>query len=1137
MHPKTLSLAVLALCALLPTAPAQQSAATVTGIVSDSSGGTLANAALQLTNLQTQFQFTTRSNGAGYYAAPGLLPGEYRITAELTGFKKAVRSPISLAVDQHAAIDLTLEIGDTTQTVQVTEEVPLVETGSATLGKVVETRRIQDLPLNGRNPLALALFTPGVRTSVGPSYSGFADRGVRISTMSINNSPGGLNDQLLDGNHNTLTWIGEVAVPLGVDSVQEFKVQSGPMPAEYGYTAGGVVNLVSRSGTNALHGTLYEFLRNDRLDGRNAFAPERERLRFNQFGGAVGGAIRRDQSFFFFNHEQYLVRQGSPRIGTVPVAAERAGDYSATRDSAGRLIPIYDPATTAANAAGAGEVRRVFPGNLIPSSRLDTASRKILDITPLPNRTPSNAFTNSDNYQTIVVPTTDSSQYNGRVDHRFGDRNTLMGRVSWFEHIPFQKQVIFPGEMFGRKDVMANKNIALSDVHAFSPTLIHEFRIGAVRQAFTFADASLGGDWPRKFGLPDSVPNDVMPRLSVAGYTMIGYGTTGKRGSLNWNFQDMVTTIRGNHTLKIGGEHRLLRGDNRQIASPSGLFTFTSALTGDIQRPAGTGSSLASFVLGSVRQATIDVAQGVSMKAYATTFFLQDDWKFSRRLSLNLGLRYDFQQQPYERHDRLMNFDLDGRSAASGLRGRAVYAGVAGQPREWSGSDANDFGPRVGFAWDVLGNATTVFRGGYGIFYPSNFYNANFGSAGTGFASMTTTYLPTGGNFNFPAFDFQKGFPTSPIQPLGVAGGDDAFLGQAVKLTESGGRSPMAQQWSASLQHQLPGRWLIDASYAGNKGGHFMSGSWDLNQLHPSNLDLGRALLSNVPNPYAGRVPGSLGAATLTRLQALRPYPYYSAVTVVNPRAGNYISHLFLLTVEKKTAHGLTLLFSFTGGKLISDSLVLPQSDFGENSARESAYQNGAYNRRAERSVDPQDVSRRAVVSSLYELPIGPGHAWNPSSALLRHLAGGWQIGAIGTMQTGLPIAVTGANNQLATRPNSTGQSAASSNPTASAWFNTSVFVNPPDFTFGNVSRALPDVRSPGSVNWDLSLMKNTRLTERVGLQFRAEAFNVLNHVNYGQPNTTFVPGTNGLNSSGSFGVISSARDPRQVQLGLKLHF
>lgn len=1123
-----LRLLVSFLAAALAAFP-QQSSGTITGIVTDPSGGALANAAIQILNTQTQFQFRTTSNAAGFFSAPGLQPGEYRVSAELAGFKKAVRPAVQLDVDQRAAVDITLEIGDTTQTVQVTAEIPLVDTGSATLGKVVETRRIQDLPLNGRNPLALALFTPGVRTAVGPSYSGFADRGVRISTISINNSPGGLNDQLLDGNHNTLTWIGEVAVPLGVDSVQEFKVQSGPMSAEYGYTAGGVINLVSRSGTNVLHGALYEFLRNDKLDGRNAFASERERLRFNQFGGAVGGAIRHDHTFFFYNQEHYRVRQGAPRVGTVPVSAERAGDFSNSRDAAGRLIPIYDSTT--------GDVRQLFPGNVIPRSRLDPVSQKILDITPLPNRTPSNAFTNSENYETIVVPTTDSSQYNGRIDHRFGERNTIMGRFSWFEHIPFQKQVIFPGDMFGRKDVMGNKNIALSDVHAFSPTLIHEFRIGAVRQAFTFADASLGGDWPRKFGLPDSVPADVMPRLSVAGYTMIGYGTTGKRGSLNWNFQDMVTAIRGNHTFKFGGEHRLLRGDNRQIASPSGLFTFTSALTGDIQRPAGTGSSLASFVLGAVRQATIDVAQGVSMKAYATTLFAQDDWKLSRRLTLNLGLRYDFQQQPYERHNRLLNFDLDGRSSGSGLRGRTVYAGIDGQPHEWSGSDTSDFGPRAGFAWDIFGNSKAVFRGGYGIFYPSNFYNANFGSAGTGFASMTTTYLPTGSNFNFPAFDFQKGFPTMPLQPLGVAGGDDAFLGQAAKLTESGGRSPMAQQWSASLQHQLPGRWLLDVSYAGNKGDHFMSGNWDLNQLDPSYLKLGSALLANVPNPYAGRVPGALGAASLTRLQSLRPYPYYSAVTVVNPRAGSYISHLAMLSVERKTANGLTLLFSFTGGKLISDSLVLPQSDFGENSARTSAYQNGAYDRRSERAVDPQDVSRRAVISAVYELPLGPGRAWNPSAALLRRLVEGWQLGTIGTMQSGLPLTITGANNQLATRPNSTGRSAATDNPGIASWFDTTAFVNPPDFTFGNVARTLPDVRSPGSVTWDLSLMKNTRLTERIALQFRVETFNVLNHVNLGQPNTAFVPGANGLNASGSFGVITSAREPRQVQLGLKLRF
>lgn len=1136
MSTKWLSLIYFVLL-IAPILYGQQGSGTVSGTVSDSQGATVPGANIEIRNIHTNAVFRAVSNANGFYTAPGLLVGEYTVTAGSAGFKQTTRSGITLEVDQKATVDIKLDVGETSESVQVFAEAPLVDASSATVGKVVENRRIQELPLNGRNTLSLAMLTPGVRTSIGPAYSGFADRGVRISAMSINNSPGGMNDQLLDGNHNVLTWIGEVAVPPGVDAVEEFKVQSGAMSAEFGFTAGGVVNLVTKSGTNDFHGTAYEFLRNDKLDARNTFAATRERLRYNQFGGSIGGPIRKDKTFFFFNYEEYQIRQGSPRIGTVPTLLERQGDFSQTRDANGKLIPIYDPATTRDNPKGSGVVRDAFTDNIIPTPRLDPAAQKVLDLIPLPNRTPSNPYTNSQNYQTEIVPTTDSQQYHYRLDHRFGMNNALFGRVSWFTHRPFQKQVIFPGDMFGRKDDMSNKNIVLSDTHTFSPTMINEFRVGVVRQYFTFADASYGQDWPQQLGLPDNVPPDVIPSVGITGYTSVGYGIVGTRGSLNWNFQDSMTKIYGNHTFKFGFEHRLLRGNNRQTSNPSGSFSFTSALTSDPRRPAGTGSSVASMILGAVRSATVDQSQGISMQSYATSFFVQDDWKITRRLTLNLGLRYDFQQQPVERYDRLMNFDLNGTSSASGLPGRAVYAEVDGQPRQWVNENHKDFGPRIGFAWDVFGKGTTVFRGGYGVYYPFIFYGGSFGSAGTGFSSMTTSYLPAGGDFNYPAFQFSNGFPHAPLSPLGVAGGDDAFLGQSVKLTQSHGATPQSQQWNASLQQQLPGRWLVDVTYSGNKGTHFIADSYNYNQLDPQYLSLGQSLLDSVPNPYAGMVPGALGAATITRRQSLLPFPYYNAVNVINPHLGGYSSHLLLVSVEKKTANGLTLLLSYTGGKLISDALLLPQADFGENQSAMSIFQDGKYNRRAERSIDPQDVSQRFVISAVYELPFGRGKRWNFSNAWANHLLSGWQISTIGTMQTGLPIVVRGANNFVADRPNSTGESAKLDNPTAAKWFNTDAFVNPPDFTYGNLSRTLPDVRSPGTVNWDISLLKTTAITERVNVQFRAEAFNFLNHVNLGQPNATFVPGPDGKNSSGSFGVITSARDPRQIQFGLKLRF
>ena len=342
----------------------------------------------------------------------------------------------------------------------------------------------------------------------------------------------------------------------------------------------------------------------------------------------------------------------------------------------------------------------------------------------------------------------------------------------------------------------------------------------------------------------------------------------------------------------------------------------------------------------------------------------------------------------------------------------------------------------------------------------------------------------------------------------------------------------MSQQFTASVQHQLPGRWLVDVSYTGNVGRHFTTGGWNLNQLDNQFLGLGLDLQTQVPNPNRGLFPGALGGATISREQSLLPFPYYQGVTVRGARMGNFNSHMFIVSLEKRMSKGLSVMFNFTGGKLISEGLNSPV-DFGSiEQTNEWAYQDSKYNRRLERSVDPTDVSQRAVVSLLYELPFGKS-----GSGFVKRVIGGWQVNTIGVMQTGLPVLVRGASNFRAIRPNSTGVSAKLDSPTAQRWFNTDAFVNPANFTFGNIGRVLPDVRGPGTVNWDLSLIKNTRLTERINLQFRAEAFNFMNSVNLGLPNGGFSAGPNGRNQSGTFGTITSARDARNIQFGLKILF
>jgi hypothetical protein len=381
-----------------------------------------------------------------------------------------------------------------------------------------------------------------------------------------------------------------------------------------------------------------------------------------------------------------------------------------------------------------------------------------------------------------------------------------------------------------------------------------------------------------------------------------------------------------------------------------------------------------------------------------------------------------------------------------------------------------------------------------------------------------------------------SGFPTPPIQPQGRLLGPDAFLGQAVSYDQPNQKSPMSQQWDFSIQKQLPGSWVIDLTYSGNHGTHLISGNYSLNQLPLQYLALGNSLQNPVANPYAGIVPGSLGGTTITQQQSLLPFPYYSGISVRNPHMGNSIYHAGLLTVEKRFSQGLTFLASYTKAKLIDDSVATPINFGNVEQVGTIGFQN-SYNFRAERSLDPTDVSQRLVLSGVYQLPVGRGRLLDIQNNILDKIIGGWQTQAVATIQDGVPVVITGASNNLATRPNSTGQSAKLSNPTAAAWFNTAVFVNPPNYTFGNLGRTLPDVRNPGVVQVDLSMIKNIQVYERLNLQFRAESFNVANHTNLGLVNAGFGAGPNGLNNSSTFGTITSARDPRSIQLGLKAIF
>lgn len=1118
---------------------AQQGRGTILGTVTDATGAAVPGVAVTVLNTGTNAAFRTESNAEGFYIAPELPVGSYSVSAERTGFKKTIRSGITLQVDQRAQVDLTLQIGGVTESIEVTGEAPLVDTSSATVGKVVEQRRVTDLPVNGRSAFALMLIAPGVKPTAGPTASGFSDRGQQLSQVSINGGPTSLNAFVVDGGNNNQSYYPDISANPAVDAVEEFKVQSNTMSAEFGFTLGGVVNVVTKAGTNSVHGTLYEFARNSAFDARNTFSTAKTPFTYNQFGGSLGGPVTlprlyngKDRTFLFGNYEEYRYARGSSSITSVPTPEQRAGDFSKTLDASGRLIPIYDPMSTIPNPGGSGYVRTLMPGNVIPNSRLDPVAVKSLSYIPQPNRTPSNAFTNSDNYYNTQNSYTNMRQYTFRGDHRISANNSLMARYSFFNHnIPAYKGGIITPELRARIDDFNTHNFVVSDTHTFTPTVLNDFRVSIARQYFTFLHATYLKDWPARLGLPPSVPADTSPIFNgVVGWD--GDRSTGIRGALAWQFMEALTVIRGGHTMKFGGDLRILRGNNTQLSNPSGSFNFAG--TTNPQSPAGTGNGYANFLFGAVSSASITTYLGQGHKGYSASGYFQDDWKAARRLNLNLGLRYDYQSPPMEMNRGTSNFDPFAINPDNNLPGKTTYAGV-----DYGDSALapfkKGFNPRFGFAYDVFGGSRTVIRGGYAVFFSQIFNISYFGNT-QGFSNTATSYQPPNNNGNYIAFQLKNGLPFAPTPPQGPKLGPSVFLSQGVSWDQTYEPVPMSQQWSLSLQQKLPASWMVDLTYTANRGSHLAASGYDFNQMDPKYYELGRGLQDLVANPYAGKVPGSLGSAQITRSQSLRPYPYINGISIRNPSLGNSMYHAMLLSVEKRLSQGFSILASYTAGKLISDNVAVPLNWFGEQVA-ENGWRNGLYDRRMEKSVDPTDISQRVVLSGIYELPFGKGRRFDPSNRVLNVLASGWQLNSITTMQTGIPLTVRGASNFRADRPNSTGVSASIDNPTQYRWFNTDVFVNPPDWTMGNAGRTLPDVRGPGTVAIDLSVIKDTHITEGLRLQFRAEAFNFPNHVNLGFPDDSFSPGVDGKNRSATFGTIRSARDARIVQFGLKLIF
>ncbi|MBI3682755.1 MAG: carboxypeptidase regulatory-like domain-containing protein [Acidobacteria bacterium] len=1146
----------------------QPSAGLVVVTVQDPSGAAIAGASVTITDETTSVAATQTAGVDGLARFVSVKPSMYTVAAGHAGFKRTARQHVTVNVAESVTLALTLEIGAVTETVEVTGAAPLLQTERGELGQVIGRQQIVDLPLNGRNAISLAGLTSGVIP--GPAFS---DGPLNLANISINGGRGGATEILQDGApatvpENSPGTFATATLP-SVERVQEFKVQTNSFSAEFGRTTGGIINLVVKSGTNQYHGSVYEYLRNSRLDSNDWFQNRAGRklgvFQRNQYGLTLGGPVilpglynGRNRTFFFGGYEGQRQRNQQTSTATIPTAAEMGGDFSRTLSGAGQPVVIYDPRTTVRNAAGAF-VRDPFPANRIPAARLDPVATRLFTFYPQPN-TPGTGPANLNNFIAAGAGAIDDDNFDVRVDHSFAPSRNFYIRLSNrdFRQVNpnFYGTIGMPGAHIIPRP---GQTAAVNYIQNVRPNLLSETTYGYARLFTNRQSHSFGVDINKELGLPPELAaisnNRGFPAITVAGYGAIGESFNARFSLESHTFLENLTYLRGKQSIKFGGQVRINRTNFFQGQFPAGTFAFNQAFTQgpDPTRATATGGNgIASMLLGLAASGAATHDSPVSTQSPYFGLFVQDDLKVSRSLTLNFGLRYDLEIPRSERYNRLSVFNPEVTSpiasrvaAFPNLKGGLEFLGKDREKQFFT--DKNNLGPRFGFAW--RGPRNLVFRGGYAIFFSASSATAAGTLGGGGNAGFTSRTVYTGsldGGLT-PADRLSNPFPRGFTLPFGSSLGLLSFLGLEFQTNDPADRTPYVQQWNFNIQKEVIAGLLVEASYAGSKGASLPSVFGSINQLRTGTLALGSALLDQVPNPFFGVITeptSTLRLATVQRAQLLRPFPQFTTIALEKGSYGSSTYHSLQLRVDRRFRNGMSLLAGYTWSKLIDD---ISNSGTGLNGP--FAYTQDWFNRRAERSLSVFDVAHRLVLSGTYELPVGKGRKFGSGMGRFADaVIGGWQVNGIATVFSGLPLFLSNSVNtsnslgQLigagapvngTQRPNNNGQSARRSGPVVdrlTEYFTRAVFSQPPPFTHGNVARTLSDVRSPAMRNLDLSLFKNFRITEGIRLQVRAESFNFTNTPIFGGPGATFGVAT--------LGVISAqGNNPRQIQFGMRLAF
>jgi hypothetical protein len=1166
---KALLFAALAVALLFVNASllnAQRITASLGGTVRDSSAAVIPGAMVSITNTGTQVTVKAQTNGGGLFAFPNLPPGPYSVTVDAPGFKHLERSGLVLNVDQNAQLDLVLDVGSTTETVRVNSAEPLLETQSSDIGQVIGNASIENLPLNQRNTFSLVLLVPGVTGSVNASFTGLQ--------FNVNGARAGNTDVLLDGVPAAPPTddVTVLSIFPSVDATQEFKVQTSNFSSQFGNAAGGIINVVYKSGTNDLHGSVYDFLRNSYLDANLFFADRYgfalPSFRRNQFGFSLGGPVYipklyhgRDKTFFFVDYEGLRQGTASTLTTTVPTLAERGGNFSGdmTGTPANPLpITIYDPATTVKTVTvtptgtSTSYSRTAFSGNIINPKRFDPVAANILKYYPLPN-IPGTLGKN--NYFASASAPVSINQYDIKVDEVFSDRQRLSFRFSkrnptngYAHFFPAAIQIAQNASTGSQPAIGAGLDYSF----AKSPTYIFELRAGVSHVYYKTATAADGFD-PTTLGFPAYLASAAIassstaltfPGISPSGYLGIGSGGQqgkGTAGYLQDSFLINNTKVLPRHTLNFGGEFRILANNSNQDGQSTGSFSFGTNMTqgpNALTASSTAGDGFASFLLGLGSGSVVHYFKIVNTTSHYFAGYLQDDWKVTDKLTFNLGIRYDLFFPRTERDNRTTYLDLSVTSplaattGIAGLKGGLQYAGVNGNPRNTTNPNYKNFSPRLGFAYHPF--TPLVVRGAFGIYFADSPNQAAATVQNTGYRA-TTTYngtLDGATPNNYLSDPFPGGaFVASTGNSFGLLTGTGGSIVAGLRRQPS----PYSENYQLGIEYQLPSNWLIGVSYVGAHGLQ-LPYSPSYNQLPTAALALGGQLLNTVPNPFQGKVQisGPLSGATVQKRYLMAPFPQFT--TVNGYQDVGAISHYdsVQVRVERRFSRNSTLLLSYTGSKSLDDYSI-SNSNFGSNGVYQDAsipLMQDSY------SLSTFDVSRNLVVSGIYSLPFGRGERfgahWN---RLVGALLGGYQFNGIFSAHNGTPLAFS-ANNVAnifnpGERPNWNGQDASlcgSVESRLNKYFNTANFSQPAIYTFGNMSRTSGYLRNPGLINLDASLFKQFAVTEKIKLELRGEVFNVSNTPAFSGPDVGV--------SDATFGAITSqANSPRQIQVAAKILF